>query len=320
MEHPRSGSATTADRRYSSWRSLHSDCRWVRSFAALDPLIGAPDSLSTRAASKARPRAGVGAPLRHWRCAPLCGASGASRRGPVPAKMCPHASANADGGELVKRTAVNPWEWSLQFGFNQGEVVEGQTKVLVCAGQTVVDGDGTPQHSGDMAAQIATRPVVSRLSSKQALEWPLMRRTPGRRVTPRDHGGPATSPSRSACSGRRRSERCPRPLDDEPGASKRSRAPAYLQPGSSTVWPGGWHLAPPSLGPLDELPGSLRRGQRYGAGVVRGLTHSTTGSPVSTAARELRCSERRRVSVRQVVWLVVRRGRGRVGTAGTRPS
>jgi enamine deaminase RidA (YjgF/YER057c/UK114 family) len=55
----------------------------------------------------------------------------------------------------MKRTAVNPWEWSLQFGFNQGEVVEGQTRVLVCAGQTAVDGDGTPQHSGDMAAQIA---------------------------------------------------------------------------------------------------------------------------------------------------------------------
>jgi enamine deaminase RidA (YjgF/YER057c/UK114 family) len=54
----------------------------------------------------------------------------------------------------VKRTAVNPWEWSLQLGFNQGEVVEGQAKVLVCAGQTAVDANGTPQHSGDMAAQI----------------------------------------------------------------------------------------------------------------------------------------------------------------------
>lgn len=54
----------------------------------------------------------------------------------------------------MKRTAVNPWGWSLQFGFNQGEVVEGQTKVLVCAGQTAVDDDGIPQHSGDMAAQI----------------------------------------------------------------------------------------------------------------------------------------------------------------------
>jgi enamine deaminase RidA (YjgF/YER057c/UK114 family) len=50
---------------------------------------------------------------------------------------------------------VNPWQWSLQFGFNQGEVVEGQSNVLVCAGQTAVDRDGTPQHPGDMAAQIA---------------------------------------------------------------------------------------------------------------------------------------------------------------------
>lgn len=55
---------------------------------------------------------------------------------------------------MVERTAVNPWQWSLQFGFNQGEVVEGATRVLFCAGQTSVDGDGTPQHPGDMAAQI----------------------------------------------------------------------------------------------------------------------------------------------------------------------
>jgi hypothetical protein len=30
---------------------------------------------------------------------------------------------------------------------------------------------------------------------------------------------------------------------------------AYLQPGSKTVWPGGWHLAPPSFGPFWLLPG-----------------------------------------------------------------
>lgn len=52
----------------------------------------------------------------------------------------------------MKRTAVNPW--SLQFGFNQAEIVEGQSKLVVCAGQTAVDGDGTPQHAGDMAGQI----------------------------------------------------------------------------------------------------------------------------------------------------------------------
>ena len=54
----------------------------------------------------------------------------------------------------MERTAVNPWTWSLNFGFNQGEVVEGGTRVLFCAGQTSVDGDGTPQHAGDMAAQM----------------------------------------------------------------------------------------------------------------------------------------------------------------------
>jgi enamine deaminase RidA (YjgF/YER057c/UK114 family) len=54
----------------------------------------------------------------------------------------------------LKRTAVNPWEWSVQFGFNQGEVVEGQSKVLICAGQTAVDGNGAPQHPGDIEAQI----------------------------------------------------------------------------------------------------------------------------------------------------------------------
>jgi len=55
----------------------------------------------------------------------------------------------------VQRTAVNPWDWSKSMGFNQGEIVSGQTRTLFCAGQTAVDADGTPQHAGDMAAQVA---------------------------------------------------------------------------------------------------------------------------------------------------------------------
>jgi enamine deaminase RidA (YjgF/YER057c/UK114 family) len=55
---------------------------------------------------------------------------------------------------MVQRTAINPWTWSVQFGFNQGELVEAGQRVLFCAGQTSVDGDGNPQHPGDMAAQI----------------------------------------------------------------------------------------------------------------------------------------------------------------------
>ena len=54
----------------------------------------------------------------------------------------------------MQRTAVNPWDWSASQGFNQGEVVTGQTRTLFCAGQTAVDADGTPQHAGDMAKQL----------------------------------------------------------------------------------------------------------------------------------------------------------------------
>lgn len=53
----------------------------------------------------------------------------------------------------MERRAVNPWEWSVQMGYNQGEVVAGAERVLFLAGQTSVDGGGAPQHAGDMAAQ-----------------------------------------------------------------------------------------------------------------------------------------------------------------------
>ena len=59
----------------------------------------------------------------------------------------------------MDRTAVNPWQWSVNFGFNQAELVEGHSKVLLCSGQTSVDPDGNAVHAGDMAAQV-----------KQALE------------------------------------------------------------------------------------------------------------------------------------------------------
>lgn len=54
----------------------------------------------------------------------------------------------------MKRTAVNPWPWSLTFGYNQGEVLEGVGRQMICAGQTAVDAEGTPQHPGDMRQQI----------------------------------------------------------------------------------------------------------------------------------------------------------------------
>jgi enamine deaminase RidA (YjgF/YER057c/UK114 family) len=53
----------------------------------------------------------------------------------------------------MKRTQVNPWDWSLQFGFSQGELVEGGQRVLFCAGQTALDENAKPQHEGDIRAQ-----------------------------------------------------------------------------------------------------------------------------------------------------------------------
>lgn len=54
----------------------------------------------------------------------------------------------------VNRTAINPVTWSLDMGFNQGELVSGHTRVLYCSGQTAMNNDGSPEHAGDMAGQL----------------------------------------------------------------------------------------------------------------------------------------------------------------------
>lgn len=54
----------------------------------------------------------------------------------------------------MQRTPVNPWSWSLNVGYNQAEILEGTGRQLVCAGQTAVDAEGNPLHSGDMRSQV----------------------------------------------------------------------------------------------------------------------------------------------------------------------
>lgn len=54
----------------------------------------------------------------------------------------------------MERTAVNPWPWSVALGFDQAQLVEGHRRVLICSGQDAVDASGSPQHPGDMAAQL----------------------------------------------------------------------------------------------------------------------------------------------------------------------
>jgi enamine deaminase RidA (YjgF/YER057c/UK114 family) len=55
----------------------------------------------------------------------------------------------------MERKAANPWEWSLKFGYNQAEVIDGATRQVICAGQTSVDDEGNPQYTDDMRAQIS---------------------------------------------------------------------------------------------------------------------------------------------------------------------
>jgi enamine deaminase RidA (YjgF/YER057c/UK114 family) len=53
----------------------------------------------------------------------------------------------------VKRTPINPWSWSINLGFDQAQLIEGHQRLLVVSGQDAV-ADGSPQHPGDMAAQL----------------------------------------------------------------------------------------------------------------------------------------------------------------------
>ncbi|MEU7073497.1 RidA family protein [Streptomyces narbonensis] len=55
----------------------------------------------------------------------------------------------------MERTAINPVTWSLEMGFNQGELVSGHTRTLYVSGQTAMSAEGKPLHEGDMEAQLA---------------------------------------------------------------------------------------------------------------------------------------------------------------------
>ena len=41
----------------------------------------------------------------------------------------------------MKRESVNPWDWGLAFNMDQGELVEGATRILHCSGQVSVEPD-----------------------------------------------------------------------------------------------------------------------------------------------------------------------------------
>ncbi len=54
----------------------------------------------------------------------------------------------------MERQVINPWKWQDEFAFVQANEVRGEQRTLICAGQSSVDGEGRPQHVGDMRGQI----------------------------------------------------------------------------------------------------------------------------------------------------------------------
>jgi enamine deaminase RidA (YjgF/YER057c/UK114 family) len=54
----------------------------------------------------------------------------------------------------MQREIVNPWQWQDQYGFVQANSLTAPERVVLCAGQTSVDDQGTPLHAGDMRAQV----------------------------------------------------------------------------------------------------------------------------------------------------------------------
>jgi len=54
----------------------------------------------------------------------------------------------------MEQRNVNPWQWQDQYGFSQATEVTSASRVLYCAGQASVDGNGKPVHAGDMRKQI----------------------------------------------------------------------------------------------------------------------------------------------------------------------
>lgn len=54
----------------------------------------------------------------------------------------------------MRRTPINPHQWTAGLGFDQAELIEGHRRQLLCSGQDAVDADGRPRHPGDMGAQL----------------------------------------------------------------------------------------------------------------------------------------------------------------------
>ena len=54
----------------------------------------------------------------------------------------------------MEKKIINPWTWQDGLGFVQAVEIRGAGRILVCAGQASIDGEGRVARPGDMGAQV----------------------------------------------------------------------------------------------------------------------------------------------------------------------
>lgn len=54
----------------------------------------------------------------------------------------------------MERRVINPWPWSIDFGFQQAVETTNATRTLYCSGQTAANEKGELQAAGDMGRQL----------------------------------------------------------------------------------------------------------------------------------------------------------------------
>ena len=55
----------------------------------------------------------------------------------------------------MERRTINPWNWQDRVGYVQANEISEYGRILLCAGQTATDSEGSPMHVEDMRAQIS---------------------------------------------------------------------------------------------------------------------------------------------------------------------
>jgi hypothetical protein len=73
----------------------------------------------------------------------------------------------------MERTAVNPWSWSVNLGFDQAQLVEGHRRELICSAQDAVDADGNHSIRATWRPSSGLRSTTSKLSSLAHVPPPL---------------------------------------------------------------------------------------------------------------------------------------------------